>query len=109
VFLYKTKRQNETEQEMKYTHRVAVMVATQVIMDIEAENDVESIKKEALISHQSGEGDPEQGMSFVKSVVIYPWLEEGQKPPKGSSYPKPTELEITLDEQASIMSNPLLQ
>jgi len=84
---------------MKYTHRVAVMVATQVIMDIEAENDVESIKKEALISLQSGEGDPEQGMSFVKSVVIYPWLEEGQNPPKGSSYPKPTELEITLDEQ----------
>ncbi len=94
---------------MKYTHRVAVMVATQVIMDIEAENDVESIKKEALISLQSGEGDPEQGMSFVKSVVIYPWLEEGQEPPKGSNYPKPTELEITLDEQASIMSNPLLQ
>ncbi len=43
---------------MKYTHRVAVMVATQVIMDIEAENDVESIKKEALISLKSGEGNP---------------------------------------------------
>jgi len=80
---------------MKYTHRVAVMVGSQVIMDIEAENDLESIKAEAIRSLLNGEGNQEVGISIPQTVVVYPWLEEGQKPPKGSSYPKPTEIEIT--------------
>lgn len=75
-------------------HRVAVMEVTQVIMDIEAENDLDSIKKRALEAYFNEDGEPERGYSFPAQVVVYPWLEEGQLPPKGSDYPKPTILEV---------------
>lgn len=73
-----------------YTHRVAIMEVTQVIMDIEAENDLDSIKKEALKAYYEGTGEQEAGISFPSQVVIYPWLEKGQNPPQGSAYPEPT-------------------
>lgn len=76
-----------------YTHRVAVMVQTQVIMDIDAENDVESIRQRAIEAYLNGEGDQEEGISIPTQVVIYPWLEEGQEPPRGSRFPEPTILE----------------
>lgn len=87
---------------MKHQHRVAVMVTTQVIMDIEAENDLESIRKEAIRSYSSGEGNQETGFALPKSIVLYPMLEEGQEPPKGSFYPAPTEMEIDSEDFESI-------
>ena len=64
-------------------------------MDIEAPNDIDSIKEVALSAYFQGEGDQEEGLSYPASLVIYPWLEEGQTPPVGSAYPNPTELPIT--------------
>jgi hypothetical protein len=87
---------------MKHEHRVAIMVTSQVIMDIEAENDIESIRKEAIRSYSSGEGNQETGFAVPQSVVLYPMLEEGQEPPKGSLYPAPTEMQIDPEDFASI-------
>lgn len=81
-----------------HTHRVAMMVMTQVIMDVEAPNDVDSIKKRAIEAYFNEEGEQEQGFSAPMEVVIYPWLEQGQEPPTGSAYPKPTNLMITTDD-----------
>ena len=78
-----------------YTHRVAIMETRQIIMDIEAPNTIEDIKKVALEAYFQGEGEQEVGLTTPVSVVIYPWLEEGQNPPHGSDYPAPTELELT--------------
>lgn len=77
-----------------YTHRVAIMETRQVIMDIEAPNDIESIKEVALSAYFHGEGNQEVGLTMPNSLVIYPWLEEGQTPPVGSAYPNPTEVEL---------------
>jgi len=94
---------------MKYTHRVAVMVMQQVIMDIEEENDIEKITQKALYSYFNKEGNPEIGMSIPTEVVVYPWLEEGQKPPKGSAYPSITTVKISAedmpDDEDLIMSS----
>ena len=81
-----------------YTHRVAIMETRQVIMDIEAPNDIESIKEVALSAYFQGEGNQEVGLTYPASVVVYPWLEEGQSAPVGSNYPEPTELAIEGDE-----------
>jgi hypothetical protein len=78
-----------------YTHRVAIMETRQIIMDIEAPNDIDSIKDVALSAYFQEEGDQETGFIAPTSVIIYPWLEEGQTPPNGSSYPAPTELVLT--------------
>ena len=78
-----------------YTHRVAVMETRQIIMDIEAPNDIDSIKDVALSAYFQEEGDQETGFIAPTSVIIYPWLEEGQTPPNGSAYPAPTELVLT--------------
>lgn len=83
-----------------YTHRVAIMTQTQVIMDIEAPNDVDKIKKEAIEAYFRGDGDQEYGFTVPTSVVIYPWLEEGQTPPEGSLYPNPTYLTILPEDIA---------
>jgi hypothetical protein len=81
-----------------YTHRVAIMETRQIIMDIEAPNDLDSIKEVALSAYFHEEGDQEVGFIAPTSVVIYPWLEEGQTPPIGSAYPAPTEIQLsTLD------------
>ena len=74
----------------KYTHRVAVMVNTQVIMDVEADNDLDSIKESAIQAYFDGEGDQEEGISFPTHVVIYPWREKGQETPKGTVDTEPT-------------------
>lgn len=83
---------------MKSEYRVAVMVTTQVVMDIEADNDLESIKKEAVRSYLSGEGNQEVGLAIPQSVVLYPMYYEGQEPPKGSSPNGPTEMEIKSED-----------
>lgn len=77
---------------MKTSHRVAIMVTSQIVMDIEAENDLESIRKTAYSDFLNKKGNPEVGLTMPLSVVLYPMLEEGQEPPKGSLYPAPTEL-----------------
>lgn len=77
-----------------YTHRVAMMVQTQIIMDVEAPNDVDKIKEEAIKAYFHGGGDQEEGFTVPTSVIIYPWLEEGQSPPNGSLYPNATQLTI---------------
>ena len=78
-----------------YTHRVAVLETRQIIMDVEAPNDLDSIKEQALSAYFQEEGDQETGFIVPTSVIIYPWLEEGQTPPNGSAYPEPTQLTIT--------------
>jgi hypothetical protein len=78
-----------------YTHRVAIMETRQIIMDIEAPNDLDSIKKVALSAYFQEDGDQETGFIAPTSVVIYPWLEEGQTPPSGSAYPEPTIISLT--------------
>lgn len=87
-----------------YSHRVAIMETRQIIMDIEAPNDLDSIKEEALSAYFQGDGNQEEGLAFPASVVIYPWLEEGQTPPTGSSYPLPTIIDITPEESANGLS-----
>ena len=84
-----------------YTHRVAIMETRQVIMDIEAPNDLDSIKEKALSAYFQGEGDQEEGLAYPDSLIIYPWLESDQTPPEGSSYPMPTVLELTPEESAA--------
>jgi hypothetical protein len=81
-----------------YTHRVSMWVTTQVIMDVEAENDVNAIKERAIEAYYNDEGDQEDGVSFPSQIVIHPWLEEGQVPPAGSAYPNPTIFSITPQE-----------
>jgi hypothetical protein len=88
------KIQNDEGVKVKSEYRVAVMVTTQVVMDIEADNDLESIRKEAIRSYLSGGGNQEVGLAIPQSVVLYPMFYEGQKPPKGSSLNGPTEMEI---------------
>jgi len=88
---------------VKQEHRVAVMVTTQVIMDIEADNDLDSIRKEALRSYFNEEGNQEIGLAIPQSVVLYPMLAEGQRPPKGSSYPSPTEMELGQEDFESVV------
>ena len=78
-----------------YTHRVAIMEMRQIIMDVEAPNDIDSIKEVALSAYFQEEGDQETGFITPTSVIIYPWLEEGQTPPNGSAHPAPTELPVT--------------
>lgn len=78
-----------------YTHRVAIMEVTQIIMDIEAENDLDSIKEKALKAYYEGNGDQEEGLSFPSQVVLYPWLEKGQNPPQGSAHPEPTIINLS--------------
>lgn len=77
-----------------YTHRVAIMTQTQVIMDVEAPNDIDEIKKVALSAYFQGEGNQEEGFTIPTSLAIYPWLEDGQTPPEGSLYPNVTYLTI---------------
>ena len=88
-----------------YLHRVAVVVSTQILMDIEAENDVDKIRAEALRAYFAGEGDPEEGFTYPTDVVVYPWLEEGQTPPTGSLYPEPTFMEVSPDEISHAVHN----
>ena len=78
-----------------YTHRVAIMETRQIIMDIEAPNDLDSIKEGALSAYFLEYEDQEVGLIVPTSVIIYPWLEEGQTPPNGSAYPEPTQLTVT--------------
>lgn len=78
-----------------HLHRVAIMEVTQIIMDIEAENDLDSIKEKALKAYYEGNGDQEEGLSFPSQVVVYPWLEKGQNPPQGSAYPEPTIINLS--------------
>ena len=66
-----------------YTHRVAIMETRQIIMDIEAPNDLDSIKEGALSAYFLEYEDQEVGLIVPTSVIIYPWLEEGQTPPNG--------------------------
>ena len=73
-----------------YTHRVAMMVQTQIIMDVEAPNEVDSIKKAAIEAYFQGGGNQEEGFTIPDRIIIYPWLEEGQSPPEGSVYPNAT-------------------
>lgn len=77
-----------------YTHRVAIMETRQIIMDVEAENDIDKIREVALSAYFQEEGDQEVGYSIPSSLVIYPWLEKGQTPPNGSAYPEPTIVDI---------------
>lgn len=77
-----------------FTHRVAIMETRQIIMDIEAPNDIESIKEVALGAYFHGAGEQETGLTYPSSVVIYPWLEEGQSAPDGSAYPNATHIEL---------------
>jgi hypothetical protein len=85
-----------------YTHRVAIMETRSIIMDVEAPNDVDSIKEAALSAYFNEEGDQEVGYIAPTSVIIYPWLEEGQTPPEGSAYPEGTTLAVTaLDFKAT--------
>ena len=88
---------------MKSEYRVAVMVTSQVIMDIESEDDLDSIRKEALRSYFNDEGNQEIGLAIPQSVVLYPMLAEGQKPPKGSAYPAPTEMELGQEDFESVV------
>lgn len=81
-----------------YTHRVAIMESRQIIMDIEAPNDIESIKDKTLEAYFNGEGDQEAGMTVPVTLIVYPWLEEGQTPPAGSEFPNPTYVRILGDE-----------
>ena len=77
-----------------FTHRVAIMETRQIIMDIEAGNTVDEIKAVALEAYFQGEGGQEIGLTYPVSVVIYPWLEEGQTPPVGSAHPNATEIAL---------------
>lgn len=77
-----------------FTHRVAIMETRQIIMDIEAPNDIESIKEVALGAYFHGAGEQEVGLTYPSSLVIYPWLEEGQSPPDGSAHPNSTFIEL---------------
>jgi hypothetical protein len=83
-----------------YNHRVAIMETRQVIMDIEAPNDISKIKEVALSAYFQGEGEQETGLQYPASVIIYPWLEEGQTPPEGSAYPEPTIIALNGDEMS---------
>lgn len=78
-----------------YTHRVAIMETRSIIMDVEAPNDIDSIKEVALSAYFQEEGDQEVGYIAPTSVIIYPWLEEGQTPPDGSAHPEITILPVT--------------
>ena len=82
-----------------YTHRVAIMEMRQVLMDVEAPNDVDSIKKVALEAYFQGDGAQEVGLTIPNSLVIYPWLEEGQVPPLGSAYPEPTIVDLEDEDE----------
>ena len=81
-----------------YVHRIAIMETRQIIMDVEAPNDVDSIKKVALEAYFQGDGDQEVGLTAPNSIVIYPWLAQGQTPPLGSAYPEPTNIELNLTD-----------
>ena len=83
---------------------MAVIIGTQVIMDVHAENDLDSIKKEAIRAYFAGEGDQEEGFEFLSKVIVYPWLEEGQPVMEGSAYPKPTFIQVTPDDVDNAMS-----
>jgi hypothetical protein len=78
-----------------YTHRVAIMETRSIIMDVVAPNDIDSIKEAALTAYFNEEGDQEVGYIAPTSVIIYPWLEEGQTPPEGSAHPEITILAVT--------------
>jgi hypothetical protein len=78
-----------------YTHRVAIMETRQIIMDIEAPNNLDSIKEVALSAYFQEEGNQEVGLVSPTSVIIYPWLEEGQTPPEGSAHPQLTIINLT--------------
>lgn len=79
---------------MTQTHRVAVIVQSQVVMDIEAENNLKSIKAEALRSFQAGEGDPEITYVLPLSVNYHPFLAEGEKAPAGAKKVGATEMRV---------------
>ena len=78
-----------------YNHRVAIMETRQIIMDVEAPNDIDSIKQVALEAYFQEDGNQEVGFIAPTSIIVYPWLEEGQTPPNGSSHPDPTTITLT--------------
>ena len=88
-----------------YNHRVAIMETRQVIMDVEAPNDIESIKEVALSAYFQGEGAQEVGLTFPNSLIVYPWLEEGQVPPVGSHYPEPTFIELDDIDESDMLKD----
>lgn len=81
-----------------YLHRVAVIESRQVIMDVEAYNNIVDIKEKALEAYANGEGDQEIGLTYLDSVVIYPWTTDEQGPPIGSSYPERTVIKLDPEE-----------
>jgi hypothetical protein len=83
------------EREMtKKEHRVAVIVQSQVVMDITADNNLDSIKKEALEAFFDGRGDQETVIKIPTAVMYFPLLAEGEELPKGANKSGPTELEV---------------
>lgn len=89
-----------------YTHRVSMMVATQVIMDVEAANNVDDIYKATLEAFKNGTGNPEVGLMEVPYAVrISPWLEEGQEQPEGwVNWPQPTDRILSSEELHGLLS-----
>jgi hypothetical protein len=87
---------------MKQEHRVAVEATIRVIMDITAENDLELVKKEALRSYLSGEGNQEVSFAVPNNVIYFPLLEEGASAPEGANQFGPTELPVDFEEVAEL-------
>lgn len=79
-------------------HRVAVIVQSQIVMDITAENNLDSIKKEAMSAFFDGRGDQETVIKIPTAVMYFPLVAEGEELPKGASKSGPTELDIDLSE-----------
>lgn len=77
-----------------YTHRVHAVIQTTIIMDVEAPNDVDSIRNETVRAFYAGEGEQELLSQGMVGVTLFPWLEEGQTPPVGSNYPEPTFIQV---------------
>jgi hypothetical protein len=88
-----------------YLHRVAVSVTTEYLLDVEAENAVGDITDATITAFKEGKGEPEVRMTMINGVTIFPWLEDGQEPPKGSEYPNPTEVDV--EEVTYFMGLPL--
>lgn len=93
-------------QQTTYTHRVAVMVATQVIMDVEAGNSIDEIYAATLKAFKNGEGNQEVGLQDIPYAVrILPWREEGQDQPTGwVNWPDPVDKIIPMNEVHGLLA-----
>lgn len=93
-------------QQTTYTHRVSMMVATQVIMDVEAGNNVEEIYKATLKAFKNGTGNPEVGMENMPFAVrISAWREEGQEIPEGwVDWPNPVDRILPISDVTDLLA-----